>query len=163
MYKFLLVSAMLALSIPAHAVCTRGYFDNTLYHIDVTPREEVAGSETVGKLEFITGFNRFGIMPPTKLLWAYDFLGYDTSVYMGSANRDLTRLSSRRFKRSCLVSIKMSGKTPGNNYAWSFYANGFASLASVDAEAPDIMVLPDARVTYAGYTEWADVVVTRLK
>ena len=163
MRLFVLAVALLC-SVPTYAVCTRSFFDNTSYHISVSPLDKIADVTGAGRMEFITGFNKAGIMPWSKLVWAYDtFESAPTTVYLGWANRNSTRLFSRRNKRNCFVTINIGGVSSVNGFYWSVAASGFASLATAVAEAPDMIHLNNAVVTYAGTTEWADVVITRLK
>lgn len=164
MSRFILVLVTLTASLSAHGVCSRSFFDNTTYHISVNPINDLGDVPTAGRMEFITGFNRAGFMPRGKLLWAQDvYEGTGTTVFVGGANKDKTRLFSRRNKRNCFVSINMAGTSTSNGFSWTLAASGFASLASVSSEAPDIISLSNAVVTYAGYEEWADVIVTRLQ
>lgn len=181
MIKFKLASTLLILCLSvvsghAQAICTTDNFDKKLYSVEVSPitymftdEDNVGGlgRADAGRMQFILGFNKNGILLANQLLWAYDiFEQYGTGVYLGTANKTLTKFKAKKGRRGCFVDFKMSGVSNGNGYSWSVYADGFASMASAiytGSDTPDYFVLDNAAVSYAGKTEWATVSFTRLK
>jgi hypothetical protein len=165
MFVRLLAAACLSLfTSTAFALCDRSDFDNTLYSIEIAPLEDISGVQTAGRMTFLTKFNKLGYMRARDYIWGYDT--YEGSggvgIYGGTANSDKTRLSATKFKRSCYVSLKMEGVSPVNGYAWRLASSGYASMASVVDGAPDVVYLHNSTITYAGSTEWAVVVLTRI-
>lgn len=166
MFKKLSVSLFLSLfASTAFAICDRSDFDSTLYSLEIAPLEDIAGVQTAGRMTFLTSFNSYGYLTARNYIWGYDtYEGSDgVGIYGGKANRDKTRLSARKYKQSCYVSLKMEGVSPVNGYAWQLAASGYASMASVVNEAPDVVYLHNSTITYAGATEWATVVMTRVR
>jgi hypothetical protein len=181
MIKFKLASTLLILCLSvasghAQALCTTDNFDKKLYAVEVSPitymftdeeNEGGLGRADAGRMQFILGFNKQGILLANQLVWAYDiFEQYGTGVYLGSANKTLTKFKAKKSLRGCFVDFKMAGVSNLNGYSWSVAADGFASMASAlytGSDTPDYFVLDNAAVSYAGKAEWATVSFTRIK
>ena len=147
-------------------ICTKAYFDNTIWHIAMNPYEDVAGVSQAGKMMFMTGFNKSGKMPASKYLYGIDFFegGAEGSPLI-RPQKKYTQMNAQELQRGCYVYIKISGYSPSAGYAFQVIADGFASMSMSDSskDAPDLMVLNNAQVTYAGSTEYGELIVTRIK
>jgi len=181
MIRFKLASTFLILCLSvasghAQAICTTDNFDKQLYAVEVSPITYMftdddnvggLGRADAGRMQFVLGFNRNGILLANQLIWAWDiFEEYGTGVYLGSANKSVTKFKAKKSLRGCFVDFKMAGVSQQNGYSWNVSANGFASMASAiytGSDTPDYFVLDNAAVSYAGKTEWATVSFTRLK
>jgi len=166
MFQRVVIAVCLSLfTSTAFALCDRSDFDSTLYSLEIAPLEDIQGVQSAGRMTFLTSFNRYGYLTARNYIWGYDT--YEGSagvgIFGGKANKDKTRLSAQKYKQSCYVSLKMEGVSPVNGYSWRLASSGYASMASVVDEAPDVLYLHNSTITYAGTTEWATVVLTRIQ
>ena len=166
MFKKVITALCLSLfASTAFAICERSDFAKTLYALEIAPLEDVAGVPTAGRMDFILKFNKDGSLLARNYVWGWDT--YESSggvgIYVGKANKHRTRLSAIQLRKSCYVSLNMEGVSPINGYTWTLASSGYASMASVVDAAPDVVYLHNSLITYAGSSEWATVVLTRIQ
>lgn len=147
-------------------ICNKAYFDNTIWHIAMNPYEHVAGVPRAGQMMFMTGFTKRGNMPGSKYFYGIDFFeGSSAGSPLIRANKNVTYMNAFKLQRGCYIVIQISGYTPLNGYSFEVFADGFASMSMSDSsrDAPDLIVMNNAQVTYAGSTEYGELIVTRVK